>query len=179
MVRLPKLPDPDKAFSIIDRASGIIDKGLGFIDKIETKLDQLGITEGKPPQTVTSPSTRKVTDQETLIYQFDHLLIPLRQLELHLAEECKVLGIPCDCCQKSAMDIRVFAQETISIAARSGKQTAIFSEIADWAGRIEEIASEANSASGKYSETYRAESGNASRYRKQIQALLSEVKAGG
>ena len=55
MVHLPKLPDPESVFSVIDRASGVIDKGLGFIDKVSDRLDRLGITEESPPTTTTAP----------------------------------------------------------------------------------------------------------------------------
>jgi len=55
MVHLPKLPDPESVFSVIDRASGVIDKGLGFIDKVSDRLDRLGITEESPPTPTTAP----------------------------------------------------------------------------------------------------------------------------
>jgi len=45
MARLPKLPDPDNLFSVIDKVSSVIDKGLGFIDKVSDRLDEFGFTE--------------------------------------------------------------------------------------------------------------------------------------
>ena len=59
MIHLPKLPDPDTLFSVIDRASGVIDKGLGFIDKVSDRLDRLGITEESPPTPTTAPESPK------------------------------------------------------------------------------------------------------------------------
>jgi len=50
MVHLPKLPDPDRVFTVIDKASGIFDKGLGFIDKVSDRLDQFGISDQIKPQ---------------------------------------------------------------------------------------------------------------------------------
>ena len=48
MPKLPKLPDLESVFSLIDRASGAIDGGLGLIDKVSDKLDQLGISDTSP-----------------------------------------------------------------------------------------------------------------------------------
>jgi len=59
MVHLPKLPDPDNVFSVIDKASGVIDKGLGFIDKVSDKLDRLGITEDLSTAPATAPEPPK------------------------------------------------------------------------------------------------------------------------
>jgi len=57
-MRLPKLPDLESVFSVIDKANGAIDGGLGLIDKVSDKLDQLGITDTPsttPTRTTESP----------------------------------------------------------------------------------------------------------------------------
>jgi len=55
MVHLPKLPDPDSVFSVIDKAGGVIDKGLGLIDKVSNRLDKIGLMEElTPPETPTT-----------------------------------------------------------------------------------------------------------------------------
>ena len=178
MPSLPKLPDPENFFSVFDKASGVIDKGLNFIDKITGRLDQLGITdEGTPDKNPQFSSSRSgVSDEATLRYQLDHIITPLRQLELHLAEGCKIEGIPCDCCAKASFDVRNFSQETIPIAARQGQPTDIFAEMAAWAQNIEVIGSEASSRSGTYETSYHQESGAASRYRKQLQRMMDELR---
>lgn len=177
MIRLPKLPDPDSVLSVFDRASNTIDKGLGFIDKIENKLGQFIGPEKTATQQSIPTKGKGVTDQQTLVYQLEHIVAPLRQLELHLAEGGKIMNVPCDCIAKAAIDVAIFSEETIPIAARQGQDTKIYIELASWAKHMQSIGSEEAVKSGKYEETYRAESGNASRFRKQVQAMLSELKA--
>jgi len=61
MPKLPKLPDLESVFSIIDTASGAIDGGLGLIDKVSNKLDQLGLSDTPstiPTRTTESPKER-------------------------------------------------------------------------------------------------------------------------
>ncbi|MBA7664532.1 hypothetical protein ES703_72593 [subsurface metagenome] len=63
MVRLPKLPDPEKLFSVIDKANEAIDKGFGVIDKVTDRIggvtERIGSTEEKPAteETTTPVST--------------------------------------------------------------------------------------------------------------------------
>ena len=141
-----------------------------------TTIQEPSKTREIEPQSHTAGPTQSVSDKDTLLYQLNHLLVPLRQLELHLSEGCKIMGVPCDCCQKSGFDISTFATETISIAARMGKPTAIYPEIATWASHIEEIGTPEKSASGDYDETYRKESGTASQFRKKVQSMIGELK---
>ncbi|MBA7639509.1 hypothetical protein ES703_47167 [subsurface metagenome] len=88
------------------------------------------------------------------------------------------MGVPCDCCGKHALQARTFAAETISIAARMGKPTAIYSEISTWAPTIEAIDTPEKVESGDYDETYRKESGTASQFRKQVQSMIVELTKG-
>lgn len=172
MVKLPKLPNPDNILSVFDKASNAIDRGLGLIDKIGNKFDQFGISE-KP---TTIPAKGKgVTDQQTLAYQLDHIIAPLRQLELHLAEKGRIMGVPCDCIAKAALDVSIFAEETIPIAARQRQDAKFYTELASWAKRMQTIGNEEVVSSGKHDDEYLAESGNASRFRKQVQAMLAEL----
>lgn len=176
--KLPGLPNINGALSAIDKADSIIDGGLSLIDRISGKLDRL-VPDETPKQSAFShprAALAGVSDTSTVLYQLDHIFQPLRQLELHLAEGCQIAGIPCDCCQKSAGDVRIFSLETIPIAARAGIDPSIFDGLTTWAAHIEDIGSEENSKSGRYRATYQQESGNASRYRKAIQKLISMSK---
>jgi len=59
---LPKLPDPDSVFSVIDKAGGVIDKGLGLIDKVSDRLDKIGLTE--EPRAPETPTTAPESQEE-------------------------------------------------------------------------------------------------------------------
>jgi len=128
------------------------------------------------PHSRTTSTTPSVSDKDTLLYQLGHLVAVLSQLEIHLSEGCKIMDVPCDCCGKHALQTRTFAMETISIAARMGKPTAIYSEIAAWAPTIEAIDTPEKVNSGDYDETYRKESGTASKFRKKVQSMIGELK---
>lgn len=132
-----------------------------------------GITEAKP---ASSPG---VSDADTLRYQLKNLIDALDQLGLHLSEECKILNVPCDCCEKHGGRVRAFALETIPIAARQGKTTDIFTSIADWGGFIEEIGTEQNAQSGLLSKKYRDESGRASVFAKDLRKMKAKLQNGG
>ncbi|MBA7533544.1 hypothetical protein ES705_25784 [subsurface metagenome] len=183
---LPKLPDPDNLFSAIDKAGSVIDKGLGLIDKVSDRLDKIGLTEeprapetvATPPESHTAGATPGVSDKDTLLYQLNHLLAVLSQLEIHLSEDCKIMGVPCDCCGKHAVQASTFAMETIPIAARMDKETNIYQDIASWAPLIEEIDTPEKVNSGDYDEAYRKESGTASKFRKKVQSMIAELKGG-
>ncbi|MBA7633029.1 hypothetical protein ES703_40585 [subsurface metagenome] len=128
------------------------------------------------PQSRTAGPTAGASDKDTLLYQLDHLVAVLTQLEVHLSEGCKIMGAPCDCCGKHALQARTFAMETIPIAARMDKDTLIYQDIASWTPYIEEIDTPEKVESGDYDETYRKESGTASKFRKKIQSMLGELK---
>ena len=86
------------------------------------------------------------------------------------------MGVPCDCCGKHALQASTFAMETIPIAARMGKDTLIYQDIASWTPHIEEIDTPEKVESGDYDETYRKESGTASKFRKKVQSMIAELK---
>ncbi len=130
------------------------------------------------PQSGTVSTTPSVSDKGTLHYQLNHLVAVLSQLEIHLSEGCKIMGVPCDCCGKHALQARTFAMETIPIAARMDKDTLIYQDIASWTPYIEEIDTPEKVESGDYDETYRKESGTASKFRKKVQSMLGELKKG-
>ena len=156
----------------------------------QTKSPKEGASGGKSTSTIqeteiapeieplrrTASATPRVSDKDTLLYQLSHLVAVLSQLEIHLSEGCKIMGVPCDCCGKHALQARTFAMETISIAARMGKPTAIYNEIATWAPTIEAIDTPEKVESGDYDETYRKESGTASQFRKKVQSMIGELK---
>jgi len=197
---MPKFPNPADVFSAIDKAGSVIDKGLGLIDKVSDRLDRIGLTEEPlehtpehipdttstiqdaektpeiEPQRRTASTTPRVSDKDTLLYQLDHLFSVLKQAETHLSEGCRIMGTPCDCCAKHALEARTYARETISIAARMDRETSIYQDISDWASRIEEIETPEKVESGEYDETYRKESGTASKFRKKVQSMIAELK---
>jgi hypothetical protein len=166
---------------IHDARDKIQDAGAG----IRTLAEDMGglaghVTEDKPQQIETPETTETqaagVSDVNTLKYQIHHLIDNLDDLEMHLAEGCQIMGVPCDCCGKHASRTRRFAIETIPIAGRQGQDPYLFTEVATWSGHIENIGSEQNARSGKYKETYIRESGNASSFRKKLQKLQSSLE---
>lgn len=86
------------------------------------------------------------------------------------------MNTACDCCKKHASDIIIFAQETIPIAARMGLDVNWLKELANWARKIESITSIEKIKSGQYDNLYLEESGTASRYRKQVDAMISNLR---
>jgi len=185
--KFPNLPDPENVFSVINKTGDAIDKGLGIIDKVVDKFDQATQKFDSPGESSQATTTTlmaenkpsySVSDKDTLLYQLDHLVAILTQLETHLSEGCKIMGIPCDCCGKHSLQAHTYAMETISIAARMGKETQIYQDISDWAPHIEEIDTPEKVQSGDYDETYRKESGTASKFRKKVQSMIAELKGG-
>ena len=131
------------------------------------------------PESHTVSTTPGVSDKDTLLYQLNHLVAVLSQLEVHLSEGLKIMGVPCDCGAKHALQASTFAMETIPIAARMGKETNIYQDIASWTPHIEEIDTPEKVNSGDYDEIYRKESGTASQFRKKVQSMISELKGEG
>ncbi len=60
--KLPKLPDPEEVFSVIDKAGGAIEAGLNIIDKVADKFDQAAQKFGPPAPT--TPATTPETTEE-------------------------------------------------------------------------------------------------------------------
>ena len=148
----------------------------GGIPAMTSTIQEPRNTPEIEPQSRTSSHTPGVSNKDTLLYQLDHLVAVLTQLEIHLSEGCKIMGVPCDCCGKHALQASIFAIETIPIAARMGKDTNIYQDIASWAPLIQEVDTPEKVSSGVYAETYRKESGNASKFRKKVQSMIGELK---
>lgn len=192
MVKLPALPNPDKALSFIDTASDLIDRGLSVIDKVTNKLDKFGLTESplkeatKSSETTKTTTTAPKTHQEpsgeephTLEYQLDLLLDELQHLETeHLPAKGRLLKSPCDCIAKASRSLRRHARETIPIAAREGKDTSLFDAIAEEADYLMGIGTLEAVKSGKYDAEYLSHSGVISNFRKSVDKMLAEVKSG-
>jgi hypothetical protein len=66
--------------------------------------------------------------------------------------------------------------ETIPIAARQGAEAKIFMEIAQWANHLIDIGNLTSVQSGKFDDEYLSQSGTASKFRKRLEAELSELK---
>ncbi len=185
--RIPKLP---KLTTPLEPLREIVRGGRERLEKASNNIHSIAEdlrgntstiqdTEKAPrtaPQSHTSSPTTGVSDKDTLLYQLSHLVAILTQLEIHLSEGCKIMGVPCDCCGKHALQAHTFAMETIPIAARMDKETSIYQDIVDWAPGIEAIDTPEKVQSGDYNETYRKESGTASKFRKKVQSMLGELK---
>jgi hypothetical protein len=192
MVKLPALPNPDKALSFIDTASDLIDRGLSVIDKVSNKLDRFGLTESPLKEATKSSETTQTTttalktapgasseEPHTLEYQLDRLLDELQHLETeHLPAKGRLLQRACDCISKASRSLRRHARETIPIAAREGKDTSLFDSIAEEADYLMGIGTLEAVKSGKYDAEYLSHSGVISNFRKQVDKMLAEVKSG-
>lgn len=122
------------------------------------------------PEKETTPVSG-VSDAETLQYQVDNIVNELVQLEtLHLPAGGRIMGKSCDCIAKHSRIIKALAQETIPIAARQGKDSGIYSQLAEWAKEMQKIGTKVAVDSGQFAERYRAESGEASKFRKAIES---------
>jgi len=194
MPRIPTLPRVKLPTRPLEPLRGIIRKGRERVEGASSDIHSIAEdirgnipdttstiqeTEKAPeiePQSRTASITPTVSDKDTLLYQLNHLVAVLSQLEIHLSEGCKIMGVPCDCCGKHALQANTFAMETISIAARMDKETLIYQDIASWTPYIEEIDSPEKVNSGDYDETYRKESGTASKFRKKVQSMIVELK---
>jgi len=176
--RLPASPfNPLRG--IIKESRERIGKASSDIRSVGDELRGFSLTEHQMPTiapVVENKPAYGVSDRNTLLYQMDHLVAILTQLETHLSEGCKIMGVPCDCCGKHSLQARTYAIETISIAARMGRETSIYQDIASWAPLIEEIDTPEKVMSGEYDETYRKESGTASKFRKKVQSMIAELK---
>ncbi len=182
----PSLPPlPPNPFHVMH---GMIENGRQKVRDVSDGMRSLagglqGLKTGNfpTPNTIASPAppaparSYGVSNAETLLYQLQHLRDPLRQIELHLSEGCRILGKACDCCAKSGNDIRMFAEETIPIAARQGVNPAIFIELAAWGAEMQAVGIPPVVEKGEFD--YHAESGTASTYRKRVEQLIEEVKA--
>lgn len=118
-----------------------------------------------------------ISDKGTLLYQIDRILDDLQHLETeHLPARGLIDDTACDCIAKAARDLRRHALETIPIASRQEKDAEIYSELALLASHLMEIGTSEAVKSGRYDNEYLTQAGTISQYRKQIQALLSELK---
>lgn len=181
MPRLPRPPRPARLPSLssflreINPVRQVIDDARESIraarESIGDIAGALRVEESYEPEKLEEKEETKVgvSDSETLQYQLDHLLDELNLIETHFAEKGRIAGKPCDCIAKAARRIKAYAQETIPIATRQGKESEIYSQIAAWAREMQEIGTEAAVASGKYDDRYLVESGTASTFRKALQ----------
>jgi hypothetical protein len=195
MIKLPGLPNPDKALSFLDTASGLIDRGLSVIDKVSNKLDKFGLTESPQKEAPESPGAAITTTgalktapgasseapetPHTLEYQLDLLLDDLSHLETeHLPAKGRLLGRPCDCIAKASRSLRRHARETIPIAGREGKDTTLFDALAQEGDYLMGVGTLEAVKSGKYDSEYLSHAGIISNFRKSVDKMLAEVKSG-
>lgn len=180
---MPKLPDPLKALDDFNRG---VDNIYRFIDTVSTGIDKISdalgdVEENSPPPAATyeEPAPAPVTgasNETTLKFQLDHILDDIEHLETeHLPEQGRLNGEACDCIAKASRSLRRHVVETIPIASRQGKNSAVFSEIRDWAQHMMDIGTIDQVTSGRYNEEYLIQAGTASNYRKQLEKMLKEI----
>lgn len=152
---LPRFPPPPWA----KRTPPEIRDAAPDRDEMATERGRIttGITKGGP------------TDAETLQYQHEHLTEELSLLETHLSEGCQIFGKPCDCCLKAAKRIKAYAMESVPIAARQGVETAVYTNLADWAISLMPKVEKAVVEAGTYAKEYPEQSGQASLFRKELE----------
>jgi hypothetical protein len=162
------------------------------LDQLEIRLKEKGLlkarseslTQSSPGPSEASPSvtrlqqapkTSRLTPEEILAYQNKKIGEVLYEVELHLAEGCRIFNKPCDCCEKHSL-IRGLAVETIPIASRMGKSTEPYEDLVSWLDRNEPKFSEEAVASGRYDGEYKALSGEVSLLRKAITGSHSRLE---
>jgi hypothetical protein len=129
-------------------------------------------SEEAPP---TEPKRSRLTNDETIAYQNREIAKHLWQLENHLAQGCRIPdsnGVPqiCDCCEKGTF-IAGLAYETIPIAERGGRPSAVYDEIARWCEDLDPMATVEAVESGQYD--YKKLSGQCSALRKKLMGSTS------
>ena len=68
----------------------------------------------QPGRTVVTQASTQMTQQgfasetDTRRYQIEETFRPLRKLERHLSQSCRIYGKPCDCCPGHAMDCLLY-----------------------------------------------------------------------
>lgn len=133
--------------------------------------EEAGIEEAPP----TERKRSKVTNDETIAYQNREIAKHLWQLENHLAQGCRIPdsnGIPqvCDCCEKGTF-IAGLAYESIPIAERGGRPSAVYEEVARWCEDLDPMATVDAVESGQYD--YKKLSGQCSALRKKLMGSTS------
>jgi len=149
----------------------------GTTDTTSTIQDTEKAPEIEPQSRTASPTTNvsKLTSEETLAYQNREIGRELWQLERHLAQGCRIPDksgkrIPCDCCEKGGF-ISGLAYESIPIAERASRSSAIYEEVANWAEELAPMVTVAAVESGQHD--YKKLSGEASALRKKLMGSLA------
>lgn len=177
---MPKLPEDLNPIRMVGRAlrDGLqsVEGALRDIGSVVTNIDrEVSLERSEPP----TPEDR-VSDEETLRYQIDIIIDDLQHLETeHLPAQGRIAGKVCDCISKAARDLRRHTRETVPIAARQGKDTAVYSQVAAWAQEMVQIGTADVVASGRYEEEYLRQAGVASTLRKAFEGLAAEVRPKG
>lgn len=134
--------------------------------------EEESVSESPPTETPLPKSPEITLEAHSLDYQLDILLDDLQHLETeHLPAQGRLQGLPCDCIAKAARDLRRHAHETIPIAAREGKEAAIFSEMAAEGEHLIEVGTLEAVRSGLYDADYLKHAGTISNYRKAVEKM--------
>lgn len=173
VIRL-KLAAPPKKKQVEEEAA-VTKKEVGE----DIELTQIISSEVKEAPTAATTPPESALEPHTLDYQLDQILDDLGHLETeHLPSKGKLNGIPCDCIAKAGRSLRRHARETIPIAAREGKDTAIFDQMAEEGNYLMEIGTLEAVQSGQYDAEYLQHSGVVSNLRKSLDKMYAEVKSG-
>lgn len=164
--------------AIRDGREKIHQAGEGIRTLAEEMHGLTGTTTEEVPLEETPPVSAhrsKITNDETIAYQNREIAKQLWQLELHLAQGCRIKdsqGIPqaCDCCAKGSF-ISGMCEEAIPIAERGSRPSAIYAEIAGWCDALDPMATVEAVESGQYD--YKKLSGQCSALRKKLMGSTS------
>lgn len=184
---LPKLPGiGESPFAVAGRTvKGGIDGVKQLADDIDSSLGTLDrelerVTKPLNPEKTANPQDTGVdyvSDESTLRFQLDLLIDNATDLEtIHLPNKGRINGNPCDCIAKHARILRAHAKETIPIAARQGKDSRVFDELASLASHLMEIGTKEMVMSGEHDEEYLQQAGLVSSYRKQLETVLGQTR---
>lgn len=153
-----------------------VEGALRDIDSVVADINR----EVSPERSAPPAPEDKISDEETLRYQLEAIVDDLQHLETeHLPAQGRIAGKVCDCISKAARDLRRHARETVPIAARQGKDTALYSQVAAWAQEMVRIGTADMVASGQFDEEYLRQAGVASTLRKAFEGLAAEVRPKG
>ena len=177
---MPKLPENLNPIRLVGKVlrDGLqsVEGALRDIDSVVADIDR----EVSPERSAPPVPEDKISDEETLRYQLDLILDDLQHLETeHLPGQGRIAGKVCDCIAKAARDLRRHTRETVPIAARQGRDTTLYSQVAAWAQEMVRIGTADMVASGQFDEEYPRQAGVASVLRKAFEGLAAEVRPKG
>ena len=158
----------------INKLASDIDEALHNIGRSVDSIDDT--INGNQAESVEPTQIEGVSDDSTYRFQLDLLIDNATDLEtVHLPNKGRINGEPCDCIAKHARILRAHAKETIPIASRQGKDSTVFSELAEFGDKLMKIGTKEAVVSGEYDNEYLELAGTMSQYRKKLEVLLGQA----